>query len=338
VVDNWLPVDQYIGGIEHAVLHLLYARFFTRALADLDYLNTREPFKSLFTQGMITHQSYQDAKGQWLYPEEVEKNADGQWIHHDSGQSVTTKGVIKMSKSKKNVIDPTNILDEYGADAARLFMLSDSPPERDLEWSSAGIDGAKRYLNRIVTFVRQSAAVLPDLNEPSDISSDLPDDLVNLRQGCHQLIKQTTDDYDDFHFNKVVARIREFSNDLLNTDADDCAHPLVIREGIETIIRLLNPIAPHITEECWQLLGHDQLLADMPWPKHIADLAAEDQVTIGVQVNGKLRGSITLDKQAVEDTAMTLAMEQDDIAKYLDDSDIKKVIYVPGRILNIVAA
>jgi leucyl-tRNA synthetase len=341
LADNWLPVDQYIGGIEHAVLHLLYARFFTRALADLGYLNTREPFKSLFTQGMITHRSYQDSKGQWLYPEEVEKDKQGNWIHRETGETITAGRVIKMSKSKKNVVDPTDILDDFGADAARLFMLSDSPPERDLEWSDAGIDGAKRYLNRVIGFVKSNAPALPEFNDHESIPDDLPDDLHDLRQGCHQLIKQTTDDYHDFHFNKAVARIREFSNDLLNRDPADPnrdRQPMVIREGIETIVRLLNPIAPHITEECWQLLGYDDLLAETPWPDFDPELAKQDQVTIGVQVNGKLRGSITLDKQAVEETAMTLAMDQGDIAKHVEGAEVKKIIYVPGRILNIVAA
>jgi leucyl-tRNA synthetase len=333
-VDYWMPVDQYIGGIEHAVLHLLYSRFFTRALKECGYLDLDEPFAGLFTQGMVCHETYQSADGDWLFPEEVE-TAEGGRLVDAAGRPVITGRQEKMSKSKKNVVGLDVIVDTYGADTARLYLLSDSPPERDLEWTETGIEGIWRYVNRLWRMVSEPSVSLAALGSP--MPSALSPALVAIRRAIHKTIAAVTVDLDKFRFNRAVARIRELTNSLEELPASEPGAPEVLREGLEAVTRLIGPMMPHLAEEMWQTLGEVGLLADQPWPVANPDLTRDDQATIAVQVNGKLRGTLEiprdLDKVAVEHAA--LAMPQ--VLRWLEGRPPRKVIVVPNRIVNIVA-
>ena len=261
----WMPVDQYIGGVEHAVLHLLYSRFFTRALKKCGYEVPDEPFAGLFTQGMVTHQAYTDKDGKWIFPSEIKQEGD-KWVKIDDGSPVTAKGITKMSKSKKNVVDPEDILDTYGADAARLFILSDSPPERDLEWTEGGIEGAWRFVNKLHRILSEKVDSLPDSNtsKPEKFS----DTAKELRSLAHKTIVGTAEDIEAFHMNKAVARIRELSNAIASFNGTDEADLWALRESFEILVKLINPMMPHLAEELWQILGHDILLTETPWPKY----------------------------------------------------------------------
>jgi leucyl-tRNA synthetase len=333
-VDYWMPVDQYIGGIEHAVLHLLYSRFFTRALKQCGYLNLEEPFAGLFTQGMVCHETYQDEDGEWLYPEEVETTADGRLVDR-AGRPVTPGRHEKMSKSKKNVVGLEAIVDTYGADTARLYLLSDSPPERDLEWTETGIEGIWRYVNRLWRMVSEPPVALPPFG--SAIPGSLSPALSGIRRATHKTIAAVTDDLDKFRFNRAVARVRELTNVLDELPTSETAAPAVLREGLETLVWLLGPMMPHLAEEMWEALGGHGLLADQPWPQADPELTLDEQVTIAVQVNGKLRGTLDiprdLDKIAVENAALALPQ----VTRWLEGQPPRKVIVVPNRIVNIVA-
>ena len=344
----WAPVDQYIGGVEHAVLHLLYARFFTRALKQCGYLDVEEPFKGLYTQGMVTHRTFQDEKGNWLFPSEVEENGKTATKIED-GSPVKVGAVVKMSKSKRNVIDPQDIFESYGADVARLFILSDSPPDRDLEWTEAGLDGAWRYINKLYANITDKLADLSALDESFPDTSIEPTikiegEALDLRRKTHQTIQAVSSSIEGFHLNKAVALIRELSNETFKSVAGnpnlhqiDEGYLWAQAESIETILKLINPMTPHLAEECWTALGHETPLVDTPWPEANPDLIAEDSVTIAVQVNGKVRATITLPKDADKDTAEKTAMAEPNVQRAVENMDIRKVIVVPGRIVNIVA-
>ncbi len=333
--DHWLPVDQYIGGIEHAVLHLLYSRFFTRALKTCGYLGVEEPFAGLLTQGMICHETYKDADGHWLFPDQVDRRADGAAVELGSGRPVSLGRSEKMSKSKKNVVDPAGIIDTYGADTARLFMLSDSPPERDLDWTEAGIDGAFRYLNRLWRMV---GTALPDLPAPgTPTPPSLGPAADKARRQTHKTIALVGEDLERFHFNKAVARIRELTNTLSELPAGDEGGAWALREGLETVVRLIGPMMPHLGEELWSQLGHAALLVDTPWPEIDPTLLVEDSVTVAVQVNGKLRGTIELPKDAEAKMAEAAALALPAVAQQLAGKPPRKVIVVPNRIINVVA-
>ena len=336
LADHWLPVDQYIGGVEHAVLHLLYSRFFTKALRDCGYLNVDEPFKGLFTQGMVTHETYQDDAGKWVFPTDVETGDDGNAVHTETGKPITVGPSIKMSKSKKNVIDPQDILDTYGADAARLFILSDSPPERDLEWTESGIEGAWRYVNRLHKLVTDILADLPAAG--TDTPSDFSDAALDLRREAHKAVIDVAKHIDDFHMNKAVAILRGLSNNIQSFKPSSDADKWALREVIEIFVRCINPMAPHLAEELWSLLGHDTLLTHTPWPEADESLMKQDTISIGVQVNGKVRATITLPSDADKDTTEQIALSDPGVMKFTDGKDIKKVIVVPGRIVNVVVA
>ncbi|MBT7137522.1 MAG: leucine--tRNA ligase [Rhodospirillaceae bacterium] len=322
--DYWLPVDQYIGGIEHAVLHLLYSRFFTRALKQCGYLGIKEPFAGLMTQGMICHETYRDDTGNWLLPEEAEA-ASG---------PITRGRSEKMSKSKKNVVDPENIISEYGADTARLFMLSDSPPDRDLDWTDSGIDGAWRYVNRLWRMMSEPKVALANTGSPQ------PDTLSEAADAAHRAIHKTvaavSGDLDKFHFNKAVARIRELTNVLDALECDEAGVDWVLREGYETVVRLIGPMMPHIAEELWQQLGHDVMLTDTAWPEVDETLLVEDTATVAIQVNGKLRGTVDLPKGCDAKEAEKIALALPRVAEAVEGKEIRKVIVVPDRIVNVV--
>jgi leucyl-tRNA synthetase len=333
-VDYWLPVDQYIGGIEHAVLHLLYSRFFTRALQKCGYLNLKEPFAGLMTQGMICHETYQDDQGTWLFPDDVMQNDNGDLVKIDGGTAVTLGRSEKMSKSKKNVVDPEIIISEYGADTARLFMLSDSPPDRDLDWTESGIEGAWRYINRLWRMISEPNLPIGDLNAATP--SDLSEENEKVRRAVHQTVHTVSDDLDKFHFNKAVARIRELTNVLDGMSSDSSGASWVYRDGMETVIKLIGPIIPHIAEEMWQALGHKNLVIETPWPSYDETLLIEDSVTVGIQVNGKMRGTIELPKDCDQKTAEDFGLKLDTVVKAIDGKEVRKIIFVPNRILNIV--
>jgi leucyl-tRNA synthetase len=331
-VDYWLPVDQYIGGIEHAVLHLLYARFFTRALAACGYLDVEEPFAGLFTQGMVCHETYRDPDGNWLFPEEVRHEDDR--LMDAQGRPVTSGRLEKMSKSKKNVVGLEAIVDAFGADTARLYLLSDSPPERDLEWTDAGIEGSWRYVNRLWRLATEPPVPLPPPGAP--VPGTLLPALDALRRAVHRSIAAVTDDLDKFRFNRAVAHVRALTNAIEDAAAGEGAGP-VLREAIETAVRLLGPMMPHLGEELWRALGHERLLADEPWPLADAELAREERVTVAVQVNGKLRGTVDLPRDAGEGAAKDAALQLPAVQRALEGKSPRKTIVVPNRIVNVVA-
>ena len=339
--DYWLPVDQYIGGIEHAVLHLLYSRFFTRALKQCGYLGIKEPFEGLLTQGMVCHETYRDENGKWLYPDEVEITGDksARALEGAQGGSAVTVGRSeKMSKSRKNVVDPESIIETYGADTARLFMLSDSPPDRDLDWTEAGIEGAWRYVNRLWRMVNQAPA--PPGTFLAAIGVTRPDALGERSQAVLKIIHRTivavSDALDKFHFNRAVARIRELTNELEDLSPEEEGADWVMRQGLEIAVCLIGPMMPHLAEELWHSLGHQTLLADTPWPEAEADQLVEKNVTIAVQVNGKLRGTLDLPKDSDDQTAETAALALENVSAAIAGKPIRKVIIVPNRIINVV--
>ncbi len=332
--EYWLPVDQYIGGIEHAILHLLYSRFFTRALRDCGYLDLDEPFAGLLTQGMVCHQTYRDASGEWLFPEQVRHTDDGAYLHAETGEPVTLGRSEKMSKSRRNVVDPEAIISGYGADTARLFMLSDSPPERDLEWSDAGVEGAWRYLNRLWRMVAEPALALPPPGAP--MPTDFCPAAGAARQATHRAIAATTGDLDRFHYNRAVARVRELSNALAALTDDGAGAAWALREGLEAVVRLIGPMTPHIAAELWRVLGHEHMLADAPWPEADPALLTETTVTVAVQVNGKLRSTLELARDAGKEAAERAALTDPAVVRAIGDKPVRRVIVVANRIVNVV--
>jgi leucyl-tRNA synthetase len=319
VAEKWLPVDQYIGGVEHAILHLLYARFWTRALSHICLIDVKEPFASLFTQGMVTHQTYQDAKGTWLSPDQVRREGDI-WTIIDTGAPAVAGRIEKMSKSKKNVVDPDDIVDQYGADAVRWFMLSDSPPERDLEWSEAGIEGCWRFVQRLWRLTSQVSGA-----EGSDKALD---------RKTHQVIAGVGVDIEALAFNKAVAKIYDLAN------AIEKAAPSASRDAaIRTIVLLSSPMVPHLAEEAWTVLGVQLgggLIADAAWPAVDPKFLEEDEVTIAIQVRGKLRDTLTVAKGLPQAEIEALALARQKVQHAVDGANIKKIIVVPDRLVNIV--
>jgi leucyl-tRNA synthetase len=339
VAGAWMPVDQYIGGIEHAVMHLLYARFFHKVVIDLGFLprgTAREPFAKLLTQGMVTMQTAftKDAKGMpvWHYPEQVDENGKSRI----DGTAVERGRVEKMSKSKKNVVDPDAMVARYGADTVRLFMLFASPPESELQWSDAGIDGAHRFLSRVFRTVRDAANVPHAMDD-----APLDDEASALRRKLHQTVKKVTADIEERQqFNTAIAAMMELLNELAPAVGKGAeASPglrRVVHEAARLLTIMLSPFAPHLADELWVTLGGSNFLLEHAWPKADEDAAREDDVEMGVQINGKVRGRIRIAKVADEATALAAAMVEQGVKAFVGDKQPKKVIYVPGRILNII--
>jgi leucyl-tRNA synthetase len=348
----WLPVDQYIGGIEHAVMHLLYARFFTRAMRDHGYLEISEPFTNLLTQGMVMHATYQDESGNWVYPWEVELDENKQRKHKRTGENIQMLRTEKMSKSKKNVIDLESILNYYGADTARLFLLSDSPPEKDLEWSQAGIDGCKRFINKLISLgqnIRDNIAANKSggasgnsLNSSAEEEEKFAanKEMAALQALTHKTIKNVSDDIEHFRLNKAIARLREFFNSISDSWPDsnglEAEESAVILESYRVLLQLLNPFIPHITEELWELIGCAGAIYNSDWPQYREEFLRGEKVNIAVQINGKVKQTFEASKDLDSQELKKQALELDKIKQYTQNSNIKKVIAVPNKIVNIV--
>ena len=316
--ESWLPVAQYIGGVEHAILHLLYARFWTRALNRIGRIGIAEPFKGLFTQGMVTHETYRSADGRWLAPDEVAVGQGSSLIEIATGSPVQPGRIEKMSKSKRNTIDPEPIVDSYGADAVRWFMLSDSPPERDLEWSESGIDGAARFVQRVWRLVASAGG-----NAGRDL-------LIDKR--LHRATAAVGEAIDGLQFNKAVAQLYELVGALEKAEVSESRD-----QAIGTLVQLISPMAPHLAEECWAKLGHTDLVALSNWPGHDPDLLIDDEVTIAVQVNGKLRDTIVAPRGQDRSATEMMALASEKVQRQLAGASPRKVIVVPDRLVNIVA-
>ena len=323
----WLPVDQYIGGIEHAVLHLLYARFFTKALKKCGYLDITEPFKNLLTQGMVCHASYKNSVGKWLYPHEVVFN-NNEYRSVESGERVIYCGIEKMSKSKKNIIALDDVVSKYGADAIRMFIVSDSPPEKDIEWSEDGIEGVYKYLLKLYNFALN---LLKKLNtQTHDQVSESKDRI--LEKAVNKAIVDVTESFNKMQFNKAVAYIRNFSNILMSS-----SDIIMQKYAFSILLRLMNPITPHITEEIWEMLYDKKPIAShTDWPVANLELLAVDRIVIAVQINGKLRCTMQISIDSTQDEVEKIATSMPKILSYIQDKKISKVIYVPQKVLNIV--
>ncbi len=340
-VDRWLPVDQYIGGIEHAILHLLYSRFFTRAMKATGHAGLDEPFAGLFTQGMVVHETYQKPGGEWVTPAEVRIEGEGgarKAFLESTGEPVVIGGIEKMSKSKKNTIDPDDIMSSYGADVARWFMLSDSPPERDVEWTERGVQGSWRFTQRLWRLVGEAAEIARQA--PAERPSQFGEPAMSLRKAAHGALARVTDAIEKLHFNVCVAHTYEFANALGAAVAKPAATPdfaWAVREAADIMVRLFAPMMPHLAEECWHMLGHTNLVADEPWPGLEAGLLVATTITLPVQVNGKKRADVTVGRDAKNPEIEAAVLALDAVQKALDGKSPKKVIVVPQRIVNVVA-
>jgi leucyl-tRNA synthetase len=347
IVDAWMPVDQYIGGIEHAILHLLYSRFFTRAMKATGHVGLDEPFAGLFTQGMVVHETYRTKSGEWAAPAEVKIEAVGDARRANligTGEPVEIGAIEKMSKSKRNTVDPDDIIASYGADVARWFMLSDSPPERDVEWTERGVQGAWRFSQRLWRLAGEAAEIAK--SAPAERPVQFGETATALRKATHRALANVTDDIEKLHFNVCVAHIYEFAH-VLNTIIGDMGSTegavstpdfrWAMREAVNILVQLFHPMMPHLAEECWAALGHDSLVAQAAWPQVERALLIETTVTLPVQINGKKRADVTVARDAANAEIETAVLALDAVKSALGGKPPKRVVIVPQRIVNVVA-
>jgi leucyl-tRNA synthetase len=379
MVDAWMPVDQYIGGIEHAILHLLYSRFFTRAMKQTGHVGLDEPFAGLFTQGMVVHETYRLANGDWAAPAEIKIEAEGEARRARliaTGEEVEIGAIEKMSKSKRNTVDPDDIIEAYGADVARWFMLSDSPPERDVNWTEKGVQGAWRFVQRLWRLIGEAAELAE--SAPAERPAQFSAPATVLRKAAHRALARVSDDIEKLHFNVCVAHIYEFANALnaiigdigaqsgsesvaqagapkggpsggqsgansasaAPSAATNTATPdlrWAMREAVNILVRLFHPMMPHLAEECWAMLGHDTLVAQAPWPEVERALLVEETLTLPVQINGRKRADVTIARDAGNAEIENAVLALEAVQRALEGKRPKKVIIVPQRIVNVVA-
>ena len=344
-IDRWLPVDQYIGGIEHAILHLLYSRFFTRAMKKTGHAGVEEPFAGLFTQGMVVHETFRKQDGEYVMPSEVAIVAQGDTrtaTLKTTGEPIDIGSIEKMSKSKKNTVDPDDIIGAYGADTARWFVLSDSPPERDVIWTEEGVQGSWRFVQRLWRLIGEVAEIAE--KAPAERPAAFGDRAMTVRKAAHGALAKVSEDIEKLRFNRCVAHIYEFSN-ALSAAIGDIASPAdmtpdfawAIREAAGILVQLFAPMMPHLAEECWAAMGHKTLVSMQPWPEVEPDLLVENTITLPVQVNGKKRADVTVPRDAGNSDIEAAVLTLDAVIKALDGKAPKKVIVVPQRIVNVVA-
>jgi leucyl-tRNA synthetase len=345
MVDDWLPVDQYIGGIEHAILHLLYSRFFTRAMKATGHAGIDEPFAGLFTQGMVVHETYRRPDGSWAAPNEIKiEGADDarRATLIATGEPIEIGPIEKMSKSKRNTVDPDDIISSYGADTARWFMLSDSPPERDVNWTEKGVQGAWRFTQRLWRLVGEAAAIAKAA--PAERPAAFGDTALAVRKAAHGALAKVSDAIEKLHFNVGVAHIYEFAGALQGalgdaaTPSPDLAPDFAwaVREAATILVQLFHPMMPHLAEECWTVLGHATPVASAPWPEVEAALLVENTVTMPVQINGKKRADVTVARDASNGDIEAAVLALEPVKTALDGKAPKKVIIVRHRIVNVV--
>jgi leucyl-tRNA synthetase len=340
-----LPVDQYIGGVEHAILHLLYSRFFTRAMKLTGHIGIEEPFAGMFTQGMVVHETYQKADGGWVMPSEIKMETSGNGRRATlltTGEDVTIGSIEKMSKSKRNTVDPDDIIATYGADVARWFMLSDSPPDRDVIWSEEGVQGSWRFAQKLWRLVREATEIMVAPAAPGAPSTD--EAALALRKAAHSALAKVSEDIEKLRFNRCVAHIYELSNALQaslsaarENGAAGPAYAAAVREAIEITVQLFAPMMPHLAEECWAALGHKSLIAEANWPQVERALLVENTITLPVQVNGRKRADVTVPREAANSEIEAAVLELEAVRRALEGKVPKKVIVVPQRIVNVVA-
>jgi len=336
-----MPVDQYIGGIEHAILHLLYSRFFTRAMKKTGHVNLDEPFAGLFTQGMVVHETYRAQNGEWVEPARVTIETVGDARRATltaTGAPIEIGPIEKMSKSRKNTVDPDDIMDSYGADVARWFMLSDSPPDRDVIWSEEGVQGASRFVQRLWRLIGEIAGVKAPAGRPAQFSEQA----LMVRKAAHRALANVSEDITRLRFNRCVAHIYECANALSDAIGSAETRPgpdlaWALREAGDILVRLFHPMMPHLAEECWAALGHDTLVSTEAWPEVERALLVETTITLPVQINGKKRADVTVARDAEKADIETAVLALDAVKKALDGRSPKKVIVVPQRIVNVVA-
>ncbi|MEO1398643.1 MAG: class I tRNA ligase family protein, partial [Pseudomonadota bacterium] len=329
--NRWLPVDQYIGGIEHAILHLLYSRFFARAMSIAGHLDVQEPFRGLFTQGMVVHETYRDKNGGWLQPSEL-KIEDGDTgrraFRLDTGDEVEIGGIEKMSKSKRNTVDPDDIIATFGADTARWFVLSDSPPDRDVIWTAAGVEGAHRFVQRLWRLVQKLA--------DGGTTAGSPEADLALKKTTHQVLDKVDQMIPALRYNSAVAQIYTLVNALEQAQRSGLVSTPTLRDSVSIALQMIAPMMPHLAEECWASLSLDGMVSAAEWPQVDSSLLVEDTITLPVQINGKKRGDLEVAADANKDEVKSLTLALPFVQSALSGNTPKKVVIVPGRIVNVV--
>jgi len=330
LIEKWCPVHQYVGGIEHAVLHLLYSRFIIKALNSINEININEPFKGLFCQGMVCHKTYKDESGRWVFPEDVKKSKN-QLMHKSTGKKVFEIKSEKMSKSKKNIVDPVSIIENYGADTARIFMLSDSPPERNLDWSNSGIEGSRKFIVKVWSFFKKLKFNEKDIHKSYSLENDHPSELIKQ---LHLCIEKVTKSLDNFQYNVAVASLREFANYFFSLKKEN--NNVELHKALSDWVIMISPLAPHLAEELWQILGYKSLVAEQMWPKYEDKFLTEKNINLIIQINGKKKLVINVKKGLTKEQTEKTILDNITIKKIVESNNYKKIIIVPDRVVNLV--